>query len=67
MQRGKGHERNEQLKKIVTSYKGRCSILTFPFEKWRGRVYVYKTSVDTYLLFSTSVDTNIISLQHDVQ
>ena len=33
------------------SYKGGCLILTFPFEKWRGRVYVYKTSVDTDSFF----------------
>ena len=34
------------------SYKGGCLILSFPFEKWRGRVYAYKTSVYTNILFT---------------
>ena len=33
------------------SYKGGCSICAFPFEKRRGRVYAYKTSIDTDSFF----------------
>jgi len=38
-------------------------ILTFPFEKWRGRVYVYKTSVDRDMFLMIHTEYKVIGLR----